>query len=108
MHGQVLQRTREEREQRRRQKQEENSVKVIKVVPFQACCISSMALPSKLLQQPLCETAKAYIPALQAHWRSYRDLLIARSETQETWERLYGREGEHLDRLLPSVSACLA
>ena len=26
---------------------------------------------------------------------------------RETWERLYGREGEHLDRFLPSVSACL-
>ena len=66
-----------------------------------------MALICKLLQLSLCETAKAYISALQAHWRAYRDLLIARSEMRETWERLYGREGEHLDRFLPSASACL-
>ena len=49
VHTQVLQRTREEREQRRRQKQEENSVRVIKVVPLRACCISLMALTCKIL-----------------------------------------------------------
>ena len=107
VHVQVLQRTREEREQRRRQKQEENSVRLIKVVPLRACCLPLMASTCKSHQLPLFKTIQAYVPALQAHWRAYRDLLIARSEVRETWERLYGREGEHLDRLLPSVSACL-
>ena len=104
---QVLQRTREEREQRRRQKQEENSVRVINVVPLRACCLSLMSLTCKFLHLPLFETTQAYVPALQAHWRAYVDLLAARSEVRETWERLYGREGEHLNRFPPSVPARL-
>ena len=100
--SQVLQRTREERERRRQQKLEQKSATTIQVLtPLITSidgspCIESYVCNSLSCRHPQVE--HCLLP--QAFWRSSQATQRARNDMRETWERLYGAEGDLIDRLV--------